>query len=140
MNIIIGILSGIAASMGFGGGFILIIYLTAFSDVNQITAQGVNLLFFLPVALVSLIIHQKNGLIKWKVLLRLIPGGIIGILLGTFISSHIDVDFLQKLFAGLLIFVGFKELFHKNEKNEKNSKKVLTNEQKSNIIYDNEMR
>ena len=137
MNIIIGILSGIAASMGFGGGFILIIYLTAFSDVNQITAQGVNLLFFLPVALVSLIIHQKNSLIKWKVLLRLIPGGIIGILLGTFISSHIDVDFLQKLFAGLLIFVGFKELFHKNEKN---SKKVLTNEQKSNIIYDNEMR
>lgn len=137
MNIIIGILSGIAASMGFGGGFILIIYLTAFSDVNQITAQGVNLLFFLPVALVSLIIHQKNGLIKWKVLLRLIPGGIIGILLGTFISSHIDVVFLQKLFAGLLIFVGFKELFHKNEKN---SKKVLTNEQKSNIIYDNEMR
>lgn len=123
--------------MGFGGGFILIIYLTAFSDVNQITAQGVNLLFFLPVALVSLIIHQKNSLIKWKVLLRLIPGGIIGILLGTFISSHIDVDFLQKLFAGLLIFVGFKELFHKNEKN---SKKVLTNEQKSNIIYDNEMR
>ncbi|MBD5114448.1 MAG: sulfite exporter TauE/SafE family protein [Ruminococcaceae bacterium] len=137
MNIIIGILSGIAASMGFGGGFILIIYLTTFSDVNQITAQGVNLLFFLPVALVSLIIHQKNSLIKWKVLLRLIPGGIIGILLGTFISSHIDVDFLQKLFAGLLIFVGFKELFHKNEKN---SKKVLTNEQKSNIIYDNEMR
>lgn len=137
MNIIIGLLSGIAASMGFGGGFILIIYLTAFSDVNQITAQGVNLLFFLPVALVSLIIHQKNRLIKWKVLLRLIPGGIAGILLGTFISSNIDVSFLQKLFAGLLIFVGFKELFHKNEKN---SKKVLTNEQKSNIIYDNEMR
>lgn len=137
MNIIIGLLSGIAASMGFGGGFILIIYLTAFSDVNQITAQGVNLLFFLPVALVSLIIHQKNRLIKWNVLLSLIPGGIAGILLGTFISSNIDVSFLQKLFAGLLIFVGFKELFHKNEKN---SKKVLTNEQKSNIIYDNEMR
>lgn len=137
MNIIIGLLSGIAASMGFGGGFILIIYLTAFSDVNQITAQGVNLLFFLPVALVSLIIHQKNRLIKWNVLLSLIPGGIAGILLGTFISSNIDVSFLQKLFAGLLIFVGFKELFHKNEKN---SKKVLTNEQKSNIICNNEMR
>lgn len=137
MNIIIGLLSGIAASMGFGGGFILIIYLTAFSDVDQITAQGVNLLFFLPIALVSLIIHQKNRLIKWHVLLSLIPGGIAGILLGAFISSNIDVSFLQKLFAGLLIFVGFKELFHKNEKN---SKKVLTNEQKSNIIYDNEMR
>lgn len=115
MNIIVGLLSGIAASMGFGGGFILIIYLTAFSDVNQITAQGVNLLFFLPVALVSLIIHQKNRLINWRVLLKLIPGGILGILLGAFIASNIEVVFLQKLFAGLLIFVGFKEVFHKKD-------------------------
>lgn len=116
MNIIIGLLSGIAASMGFGGGFVLIIYLTVFAETNQITAQGVNLLFFLPVALVSLIIHQKNRLISWKTLLRLLPGGILGILLGAFISAHIDVEFLQKLFGGLLIFVGCKELFHKNKK------------------------
>lgn len=114
MNIIIGLLSGIAASMGFGGGFVLIIYLTAFADVNQITAQGVNLLFFLPVALASLIIHWKNGLIKWKVLFKLIPGGLLGIVIGAFTASHINVDFLQRLFAGLLVFVGFKELFHKN--------------------------
>lgn len=118
MNIIIGLLSGIAASMGFGGGFVLIIYLTAFAEVNQITAQGVNLLFFLPVALVSLVIHWKNGLVKWKVLLKLIPGGLLGIVIGAFTASHINVGFLQKLFAGLLIFVGFKELFHKNTKNK----------------------
>lgn len=134
MNIIIGLLSGIAASMGFGGGFILIIYLTAFTDTNQLTAQGVNLLFFLPVALISLLIHQKNELIRWKTLLRLIPGGILGILAGAFISAHIDVDFLQKMFAALLIFVGFREIFHKN------SEKDLTNDKKSNIMKYNEMR
>lgn len=134
MNIIIGLLSGIAASMGFGGGFILIIYLTAFTDTNQLTAQGVNLLFFLPVALISLLIHQKNGLIRWKTLLRLIPGGILGILAGAFVSAHIDVDFLQKMFAALLIFVGFREIFHKN------SEKDLTNDKKSNIMKYNEMR
>lgn len=114
MNIIIGLLSGIAASMGFGGGFVLIIYLTAFADVDQITAQGVNLLFFLPVALVSLFIHWRNGFIKWKVLLKLVPGGLLGIVLGAFIAANINVDFLQKMFAGLLVFVGFKEVFHKN--------------------------
>lgn len=134
MNIIIGLLSGIAASMGFGGGFILIIYLTAFTNTNQLTAQGVNLLFFLPVALISLLIHQKNRLIRWKTLLRLIPGGILGILTGAFVSAHIDVNFLQKMFATLLIFVGFKEIFHKN------SEKALTNDKKSNIIKYNEMR
>lgn len=117
MNIIIGILSGITASMGFGGGFILIIYLTAFCGTDQITSQGVNLLFFLPIALVSLVIHQKNRLIQWKMLLKLIPWGLLGILAGTFVSSNINVDFLQKMFASLLIFVGFKEIFHKKQKN-----------------------
>ncbi len=134
MNIIIGILSGLAASMGFGGGFVLIIYLTVFADVNQITAQGANLLFFLPVAFISLLIHQKNKLIKWKTLLRLIPGGILGILAGAFISTHIDVEFLQKMFGALLIFVGFKEIFHKNKE------KDLTNLNDSSIMNYNEMR
>ena len=118
MNIIIGLLSGIAASMGFGGGFVLIIYLTVFLNTDQITAQGVNLLFFLPIALISVLIHQKNHLIKWKLLLKLIPGGILGILSGIFIASVIDVDFLQKLFAGLLVFVGFREVFHKKRQSE----------------------
>lgn len=109
--------------MGFGGGFVLIIYLTVFAGTNQITAQGVNLLFFLPVALVSLIIHQKNHLISWKTLLKLLPGGILGILLGAFIAAHLNVDFLQKLFGGLLIFVGCKELFHKSTDSKAKTKK-----------------
>lgn len=128
MEIIIGTLSGIAASMGFGGGFILIIYLTVFVGVDQITAQGINLLFFLPIAFVSLIIHHKNKFVQWKKLIYLIPGGLLGILVGVWISSHINVDFLQKMFAYLLIFVGVKEIFHKN------SEKHLTKQKQSNII------
>ena len=113
MNILIGLLAGIAASMGFGGGFILIIYMTAFAGTDQVTAQGVNLLFFLPAALVSLVIHQKNRLIEWRILMYLIPAGILGILAGTWTASHVNVDMLQKLFASLLVFVGVKEIFHK---------------------------
>lgn len=128
MNVIVGLLAGIAASMGFGGGFILIIYMTAFAGVDQVTAQGVNLLFFLPAALVSLIIHQKNRLIEWRTLLYLVPSGILGILAGTWVVSHVNVDILQKLFASLLIFVGVKEIFHKN------SEKGLTNSEESNIM------
>ena len=128
MNILIGLLAGIAASMGFGGGFILIIYMTAFAGADQVTAQGVNLLFFLSIAPVSLIIHQKNRLIEWRTLLYLVPAGFLGILAGTWIVSHVNVDMLQKLFASLLIFVGVKEIFHKN------SEKGLTKPKESNII------
>lgn len=113
MNILIGFLSGIAASMGFGGGFILIIYLTVFAGADQLTAQGINLLFFLPTALLSLIIHWKNRLIEWKLLPLLILTGVGGALLGSWISSNIEVGLLRKLFASLLIFVGIKEIFHR---------------------------
>lgn len=113
MNIIIGILSGITASMGLGGGFVLIIYLTAFTDTDQITAQGINLLFFIPIAIVSLIIHAKNKLIEWKILPMLIISGIVGVALGTFISNSISTELLRKLFASLLLFVGMREIFHK---------------------------
>ena len=39
-------LTGILASMGLGGGMILILYMTLIAGMEQLTAQGVNLLFF----------------------------------------------------------------------------------------------
>ena len=116
MNIIIGFLTGICASMGLGGGFILIIYLITFTRTDQLTAQGINLLFFLPIALFSLIIHTKNKLVEWKMLPMLVVTGLLGVLSGTFISNHISVDLLRKLFSSLLLFVGFRELFHRSDK------------------------
>ena len=58
---IAGILSGIIGAMGIGGGGILIIYLTLFADMEQMAAQGINLLFFIPCAVVALIIHIRKG-------------------------------------------------------------------------------
>ena len=75
---LVGFLSGIIASMGLGGGFVLLIWLTLFEDVAQRSAQGINLLFFLPIALVSVIMHLRAGLIDKKLVLSLIPGGIVG--------------------------------------------------------------
>ena len=66
MNILVGILTGATASMGLGGGFILLVYLSVFTEIPQDIAQGINLLFFLPIALLSLIIHIKNKLTDLK--------------------------------------------------------------------------
>ena len=58
---ILGIASGIINGIfGSGGGMILIIYLTAFANISQLTAQGINLLFFIPIAILSVIIHTKT--------------------------------------------------------------------------------
>ena len=113
MNAIIGFLSGTIASMGLGGGFVLLIWLTLFQDIPQRTAQGINLLFFLPIALISVIMHLRAGLIDKKLVLSLIPGGIIGAVLGTLGSQVIGNDLLRKLYALFLLAFGLRELFRK---------------------------
>ena len=52
-----GLLSGIIGGMGLGGGVVLIIYLTVFLDTPQLKAQGINLLFFIPIAITAVIIY-----------------------------------------------------------------------------------
>lgn len=41
---------GVLSGMGVGGGSLLIVLLSAFMQVEQVTAQGVNLVYFLPAA------------------------------------------------------------------------------------------
>lgn len=113
MNILIGFLTGIAASMGLGGGFILIIWLTLFCGLSQTAAQGVNLLFFLPIALFSVVLHSKNKLIRWKILPPAIIAGIIGAAAGSGLSLFMGNDLLRRLFGGLVLLAGLREVFHK---------------------------
>ena len=117
MNIvIIGIVSfltGVIASMGLGGGMILIVYLTIFTEISQISAQGVNLIFFIPIAIFSLILHTKNHLIEWKKIAPSILGGVFGVIIGSFLASGASSALLRKFFAVFLIFIGIKELFRR---------------------------
>lgn len=117
INAIIGFLSGIIASMGLGGGFVLLIWLTLFQDMAQRSAQGINLLFFLPVAAVSVVMHLRAGLIDKKTVRGFIPGGIIGAVLGTVGSALIGNDLLRKLYALFLLAFGLRELFRKSPQN-----------------------
>lgn len=113
MDFIIGFLAGFAGGLGVGGGGILLLYLTAFAGKEQLSAQGINLLFFLPVAVSALFLHFKNGFIKTKTALFSIIFGIPGVFLGSFIAGNIDKTFLRFCFALLLLFIGTRELFKK---------------------------
>lgn len=113
INAIVGFLSGVIASMGLGGGFVLLIWLTLFEGIAQRTAQGINLLFFLPVAVLSVIMHLRAGLINKKLVLSMIPSGILGAILGTLGSQVMGNDLLRKLYAIFLLAFGLRELFAK---------------------------
>lgn len=121
MNAVVGILTGVIASMGLGGGFVLLIWLTLFMDMPQRAAQGINLLFFLPIAVISVIMHLRAGLIDKKLVMSLVPGGIIGAVLGTLGSQLVGNELLRKLYALFLLAFGLRELFRKAPDGEKKS-------------------
>lgn len=110
-----GLFSGIIGGMGLGGGAVLIIYLTVFKDMEQLKAQGINLLFFIPIATLAVIIYAFKKQIKWRVTLPLAIGGVLGAVGGFFLTDFIGGNFTAKLFGGFLIILGLKELFFKSK-------------------------
>jgi uncharacterized membrane protein YfcA len=119
---LVGAAAGVLASMGMGGGFILLVYLSIFSDMEQKAAQGVNLLFFIPIIIISVIIHLKNKMIDVKT--ALICGGVgaVTVFAGFWVASSVDGEWLRTAFAVFIILAGVKDLFSKKvDKAQKNA-------------------
>ncbi|MDR0531811.1 MAG: sulfite exporter TauE/SafE family protein [Oscillospiraceae bacterium] len=107
--------AGMLGAMGMGGGGILVIYLTLALGTPQLEAQGMNLLFFLPCAVISMIINGKRKLVDWKQALWIALGGLPAALLGIWLAGWLESKWLSWIFAGFLAVVGLKELFAKQE-------------------------
>ena len=90
--IIAGFLSGLIGSMGFGGGGVLIIYLVVFANIPQLQAQGINLIFFVPCAILATIIYTIKKQIDYKQILPVIIGVVIGAILSSFLLKSIKTD------------------------------------------------
>ena len=105
--------TGVFASLGLGGGMILIIYLTLFAGVPQLQAQGINLVFFLPIAAVSLYFHTKNKLVEWQKIVPVIISGTIFVTIFSLLANSMDNTLLKKIFGAFVILAGIKELLYK---------------------------
>lgn len=112
-------LSGLIGSMGLGGGSVLIIYLTLFLSLPQKQAQGINLIFFIPCAIISVILNLKNNLVRFRTALFVITGGAAGVFLGTFLVDRLHSDILGKIFGGFIILMGLFVLFSKSGSEKK---------------------
>ena len=114
--ILIGFLSGIVCGMGIGGGAILIPALVLFINPGQHIAQSVNLLYFIPTAIVALIIHIKNKHVNFRVGLPIMLFGLAGAAIGSMLALRMEGELLRKIFGGFLIVMGIYEIFGKAKK------------------------
>ena len=106
----IGFVSVIISGMGIGGGAVLIPALIIFLNFSQTNAQGMNLVYFIPCAVISIIIHCKNKLIEFSVFKKVIVLALLGGIFGAWIAVIINQGILRKIFAVFLIIMGTKEI------------------------------
>lgn len=111
-----GVILGFLAGLGVGGGSLLILWLTLVLNMDADTARAINLMFFITAAGSVSIFRLRQGIIKWKDIFPAIIFGCIGAALFSLIGSRIDQDIVKKLFGGLLLITGIRELLYRPRK------------------------
>lgn len=110
LNMLIGAVTGVISGFGVGGGTLLVLYLTLFGKASQLSAQGINLIYFIPCAVLALISHIKNKQVEkcaWTI------SGIFGTLSAAFfayVATKLDTTLLAKIFGGFLTVAGGFEI------------------------------
>jgi len=115
MMLLVGTVLGFLAGLGIGGGSLLILWLTAVLETDPQTARCINLLFFLPAAVIACLFRRKQGQLDLKAVLPAIVSGCVAAGIFSFVGMNLDTSLLKKLFGGLLIITGLRELTYKSK-------------------------
>ena len=111
----VGAATGILSAGGVGGGTLLLLVMTLFLGVDQRTAQGINLLYFLPTAGAGLLFHRKAGMLDKQALRQAIPWGVATAALGAWYATAMDTELLRRPFGVYLLVMGVITLIKKPE-------------------------
>ena len=113
VQLAVGTLLGFLSGLGIGGGSLLVLWLTLVLDVPAETARSINLLFFLPAALVSCGFRIRQGSLCVR---KVLPAVISGCLAATLLSlpgTIQDTTVLKKAFGVLLLITGIREILYR---------------------------
>ena len=116
ISVPVGGILGFLGGLGIGGGSLLVLWLTLILGTDYSTARGINLLFFLPCAVCSLIFRSREQNVPYKKIIPAMVCGCIAAAVFSWLGRFWNIQLLQKLFGGILILTGMKELFYRPRK------------------------
>ena len=125
--IIVSALGGIIGGMGMGGGTLLIPLLTLAAGIDQHLAQSINLIAFIPMSVVAICIHKKNGYVTFGKSVHIVALAVAGAIGGSFLAKYSGGYVLRACYGAFLIALGIYQTvrtivtFVKNKKSKQNS-------------------
>lgn len=135
--IAVGILSGILSGLlGLGGGIVVVpglVVLFAWQGFsNEILMHLASSTSLVVVMLTSAIAtwsqHQRNA-VAWNYLLYLVPGMVLGAIIGVYLGKHLSSDMLRYAFSTFCFVLAIRSIFAKSQSEYSQppgfSKKVL---------------
>ena len=96
-----------------GGGSLLMLWLTLVLHMDYDAARIINLLFFIPTAVIASFFRWRQGVLKLKEILPAVLWGCGTAAICAFLGQRADLSLLKKLFGGLLLLTGLRELFYR---------------------------
>lgn len=121
--VLIAILSGVFAGMGMGGGTFLIPLLTLLMEVPQNVCQCINLLVFIPMAIITIIIYSKQKLIDFKNWWIISLPACIVSLGGVLFAINLSSKLLKIIFGCFIVAIGVLQIISLFVKKIKASKR-----------------
>ncbi len=113
LKVLVGAALGLLSGLGVGGGSLLLLWLTIVMGMEQNEARLINLMFFLPCALVATFFRRKQFRQHWKQTLPAIAAGVLGAFLGNRAAPLLDTGLLKKALGILFILCGLREIFYR---------------------------
>lgn len=119
VTLFVGTVLGFLAGIGVGGGSLLILWLTLVINLDHFTASIINLLFFLPTAIIASFFRWRQGTLNIKNILPAIIAGCIAAGLSYSFRTRLNLEILKLLFGILLIGTGLREILYHPKKKER---------------------
>lgn len=86
---------------------LLVPFLALFFAFGQHRAQGTSLVALIPpTGLLAFLAYARADYVSWKIGLLLIPGVIVGGILGGLLAKRLQPQRMRQVFAGVMLVLG----------------------------------
>ena len=114
MAVAVGFLLGTLSGLGIGGGSLMLLWLTLGAGLSPETAGQINLLYYIPTALIATLLRRDRPLAPKSILRTAVLCGILGSVLGSYLGTLADEALLRRAMGGLFLLTGIRELFYRD--------------------------